>query len=87
MPSCNTYHLTWVSLTLEVGYLFTAAPAKRSHCSLPWMRGISSLLPLLTLNVEYGQDLINLMKTKYKYNMYLQDASVKYTYTLFVIPK
>ena len=40
MPSCNTYHLTWVSLTLGVGYLFTAAPAKRSRCSSPWMRGI-----------------------------------------------
>ena len=26
MPSCNTYHLTWVSLTLDEGYLFTAAP-------------------------------------------------------------
>ena len=25
-----------------LGYLFTAAPEKRSHCSLPWMRGISS---------------------------------------------
>ena len=23
MPSRNTYHLTWVSLTLGVGYLFT----------------------------------------------------------------
>ena len=30
MPSRNTYHLTWVSLTLDVGYLFTAAPAKQS---------------------------------------------------------
>ena len=28
MPSCNTYHLTWVSLTLGVGYLFRAAPSK-----------------------------------------------------------
>ena len=28
MPSHNTYRLTWVSLTLEVRYLFTAAPAK-----------------------------------------------------------
>ena len=45
MPSCNTYRLTWVSLTLGVGYLFTAAPAKPSHCSLPWTRGISSLPP------------------------------------------
>ena len=30
IPSCNTYHLTWVSLTLGVGYLFSAAPAKHS---------------------------------------------------------
>ena len=28
MPSCNTYRLTWVSLTLDMGYLFTAALAK-----------------------------------------------------------
>ena len=55
MPSCNTYHLTWVSLTLGVGYLFTAAPAKRSHCSLPRTRGLRQLksshcnLPVLTL--------------------------------------
>ena len=26
MPSCNTYHLTWVSLTLGEGYLLIAAP-------------------------------------------------------------
>ena len=38
MPSRNTYRLTWVSLTLDVGYLFMANAAKRSHCSLPWMR-------------------------------------------------
>ena len=25
MPSCNTYHLTWVSLTLDEGYLLTSA--------------------------------------------------------------
>ena len=40
MPSCNTYHLTWVSLTLGVEYLFSAAPAKCSQCSLPWTRGM-----------------------------------------------
>ena len=39
MPAHNTYLFTWVSLTLDVGYLFTAAPAKRSHCSLAWARG------------------------------------------------
>ena len=33
------------------GCLFTAAPAKRSHCYLPWTRGISSPLPFLTFNV------------------------------------
>ena len=35
MSSSNTSHLTWVSLTLDMGYLFTAAPAKHSCCSLP----------------------------------------------------
>ena len=39
MPSRNTYRLTWVYLTLDVGYLFTAALTKCSHCSLPWMKG------------------------------------------------
>jgi len=53
MPSRNTYCLTWVSLNLDVGYLFTVAPAKCSHCSLPWMRGISSPPPFLTLKVEW----------------------------------
>ena len=38
MLSHNTYHFTLTSLTLDVGYIFTAAPAKRSCCSLPWMR-------------------------------------------------
>ena len=45
MPSLSPYHLTWVSLTLDMGYLFTAAPAKRNRCSLPWTKGISSPLP------------------------------------------
>ena len=49
MTSCNTYCLTWVSLSLDLGYVVTAAPAKCSSCSLPWTRGISSQPPLLTL--------------------------------------
>ena len=37
----------WVSLTLDVGSLFTAAPAKHNRCSLPQTRGSSSQpLPL-----------------------------------------
>ena len=40
----SAYCFAWVSLTLGVGYLFTAAPAKCSHSSLPWRRAISSQL-------------------------------------------
>ena len=43
MLSLNTYCLTWVSLILDMGSLFMAAPAKCSRCSLPWPRGISSI--------------------------------------------
>ena len=39
-------------LTLDVGYLFTAALSKCSQCSLSWRRDISSPQPLPTLNVE-----------------------------------
>ena len=43
---------------MGVGYLFMAAPAKHSHCSLPWMRGISLLPPFLTFMEElYKKDL------------------------------
>ena len=35
MPSLSAYHLTWVSLTLNMGYIFTPAPAKCSRCSWP----------------------------------------------------
>ena len=41
MPSRNTYHLTWVSLTLDEGCLLTAAPglgrgvAPPGHCPNP----------------------------------------------------
>ena len=41
MPSLIPYCLTGVSLTLDMGYPFTAAPAKHSCCSLPWIWGIS----------------------------------------------
>ena len=35
MASLSAHHITSLSLTLDVGYFFTAAPAKWSHCS-PW---------------------------------------------------
>ena len=28
LPSCKTYRLTWVSITLDVGYLFTGCSSK-----------------------------------------------------------
>ena len=34
MPSCNTYRLTWVSLTLDVGYLLLALLCPRNCRSL-----------------------------------------------------
>ena len=34
MPSLSTYNLTGVPLIVDMGYLFTAAAAKLSHCSL-----------------------------------------------------
>ena len=47
MPSHNSYHLTWVSLNLDEGYLLTAAPADLEHgvatCSPP----APAQLPLL----------------------------------------
>ena len=53
MPSLSTNHLTWVSLILHMGYLFMAVPAKHSHSSLPWMWGIYSQPPLVTLDMGY----------------------------------
>ena len=52
MPSRNTYHLTWVSFTLDVGYLFIAVPAKRSRCSLSWKRRY--LLTAAPPDLEHG---------------------------------
>ena len=52
MPSSNTYHLTWVSLTLDVGVSLHGCSSKAQQLLLKLVRGISSWLPLLTLKVE-----------------------------------
>ena len=39
MTSRHTYHLTWFSLILDVGYLFTAASAKCSCLLLTLKEG------------------------------------------------
>ena len=36
MPSCNTYRLTWVSLTLDVGYL---VPMEKKCKKAKWLSG------------------------------------------------
>ena len=52
MPSLSAYHLSEVSLTLDMGYFFTAAPVKHSRCSLAWTWGLSSQPPLLMRHWE-----------------------------------
>ena len=47
MPSLNACCLTWFSLTFDVWYLFTAAPAKCSCCSLPWTLGSRNLCQII----------------------------------------
>ena len=49
MPSLSPDRLTWVSLILDVEYLFMAVPAKHSCCSLPWTQGSSSQLHFCAL--------------------------------------
>ena len=71
MPSCNTYHLTWVSLTLGEGYLFTAAPARHSHCSLPWTRGISLPPPFLTMDRLKGKKITHYFTSMWKWFFFL----------------
>ena len=51
MPSCNTYHLTWVSLTLDVGYLLTAAPPDLERGVAPLGPPVPAQPPLLEREV------------------------------------
>ena len=45
MPSHNTYHLTWVSLTLDVGYLLKATSPDLESCLLTYMQSTLSEMP------------------------------------------
>ena len=71
MPSLSACHPIWVSLTLDVEYLFTAAPAKCTCCSLPWMWGSSSWLLLChtaTAPAWYTQSIPDCISCHEKYN-------------------
>ena len=52
MPSPNTYHLTWVSLTLDVGYLFNGCSSKAQLLLLTLDEGY--LLTATTPDLESG---------------------------------
>ena len=62
MPCLSAYHLTWVSLTLDLRCIFTAAPEKCFHCSLPSTLGSSSP-PLLHRAACYSQYMWANLKT------------------------
>ena len=51
MLSCNTYPLTWVSLTLDVGYLFTVL--QQTAASAPYL-GRRYLFTVAPLDLEGG---------------------------------
>ena len=61
MPSLNTYYLTWVSLTLDEGYLLTAAPPDLEHGVAPLSPPAPAQLPLLGCGVGLK---LNVHKTK-----------------------
>ena len=53
MPSLSAYHLTWVSHTLDVGYLLMAASADLGHGVFPL-----SHLPLQCCAIEARSDAV-----------------------------
>ena len=54
MPSCNTYHLTWVSLTLDVGVSLHGCSSKAQLLLLTLDEGY-----LLTATVPDTRDGLN----------------------------
>ena len=50
--SCNTYCLTWVSLTLDKGYLLTAVPPGLEHGVAPLDPPVPMQPPLLGRGVQ-----------------------------------
>ena len=53
MPPLCAYRLTCVSLTLDVGCLFTAAPGKHS-CFPDLGRGVASLSWVIFMDQQFG---------------------------------
>ena len=79
MPSCNTYHLTWVSLTLDVGYPHNNHDGVITHlepdileCELKWA------LESITMNKASGGDGIPV-----ELFQILQDDAVKVLHSIY----
>ena len=47
LPSRNTYHLTWISFTLDEGYLLMATPPDLEHGVAPLGLSVPTQPPLL----------------------------------------
>ena len=62
MPSHNTYHLTWVSLTLDVGFLFNGCSSKAQPLLLALDEGY--LLMATHPDLEHGIAPLGPMKLK-----------------------
>ena len=55
MPSHNTYHLTWVSLTLDVEYLFMPTPSNLESGVAP----LGTPTPMQLLLLGHGVALLS----------------------------
>ena len=66
MPSHNTYHLTWVSLTLDEGYLLMATPSDLELGVAP----LGSPVPALSMpaNLENSAEATGLEKFHFHSN-------------------
>ena len=82
MSSCNTYHLTWVSLTLDEGYLLTATLPDLQRGIAPLGPPAPALPPLQGSGVYKGKIITNviiLLKTDliYLFRVFLNGSVVK----------
>ena len=66
MPPCNTYHLTWVSLTLFVGVSLHGCPSKEQLLLFTLDEGYLLTAAPPDLNVQIrGGGLDELLQSKY----------------------
>ena len=81
MPSCNTYRLTWVSLTLDMGYLLTGPPPDIESGIAP-LGGPSAPMQPILLIAKFRLKLKKVGKTTrlFRYDL----NQIPYAYTVEV---